>query len=492
MRVFDLFSGIGGFSLGLEAAGMETVGFCEIEEFPRKILKKHWPNVPIFKDIRTLTGEEIREKCGRIDLVCGGYPCQPFSNAGKRRGHEDDRHLWPEMFRLIKEVRPTWVIGENVAGLTSMVQFDSLLEVDTKEYSREEMASGSVAVGRVCERKGTGMLYQVLEDLEQEGYSVQPFVIPACAVDAPHRRDRVWIVGHASRNRGGCGKPRNHAKQVGGNILAPTRREQSSNQTARPSEILADTSSRRLQGGQKQSCHEEIGPKPHDKQFGGLNRGTIGTMWDAEPYVGGGLDGFSVWLDGLDMTQAHNYIKTYGDETNQRPEEILRLLRRDNGAETFQRQAGGQIGISSEEVLFSYLCQLEKKTQTLGNLSLAGKKIQKRSVRGLRSKDQSPCLSHRPKHQKQFTRKPANSLQALSQFLAHASEKAWTRYRGADAETSLKSFSSDWELGIARVADGVPKRVDRLKCLGSAVVSQVVEQIGKAIMETQTASLYDL
>ena len=158
MRVLDLFSGIGGFSLGLERAGMQTVAFCETDPFCCKVLAKHWPDIPIHNDIRTLDGRQYR---GTVELVCGGFPCQPFSVAGKRTGTSDDRSLWPEMFRIIREVQPTWVIGENVPGIISM-------ELD-----------------------------QVLFDLESAGYACQTFDIPACGVDAHHIRHRVWIVAHA-------------------------------------------------------------------------------------------------------------------------------------------------------------------------------------------------------------------------------------------------------------------------------------------------------
>ena len=163
MRVLDLCSGIGGFSLGLQRAGMETVAFCEIDEFCRKILNKHWPDVPVFKDIKALANgsEGLIPGC---DLICGGVPCQPFSvaNANKRKGQEDDRHLWPYMFEIVKQQKPAFVIVENVAGFVNMALDD------------------------------------VLSDLESEGYAAQSFVIPACAVDAKHRRDRVWIVAHAN------------------------------------------------------------------------------------------------------------------------------------------------------------------------------------------------------------------------------------------------------------------------------------------------------
>jgi DNA (cytosine-5)-methyltransferase 1 len=162
LRVGDLFAGIGGMSLGLERTGqIETAFFCEYAEFPQKVLRKHWQHVPIYPDIRELTAERLdADGIGRIDILTGGYPCQPFSHAGKRLGAEDDRHLWPEMRRLVETLRPAWVIGENVAGHVSMGLDD------------------------------------VLSDLDGLGYAAQAFVIPACAVNAPHRRDRVWLVAN--------------------------------------------------------------------------------------------------------------------------------------------------------------------------------------------------------------------------------------------------------------------------------------------------------
>jgi DNA (cytosine-5)-methyltransferase 1 len=166
LRHLDLFSGIGGFSLGLEStSGFETVAFCEIEKFPRKILKKHWPHVKQYKDIKELTNEQLEtDGIIPIDIITGGYPCQPFSVAGSQRGEKDKRHLWPEMFRLVKECRPTWVIGENVGGHIK-------LGLDT-----------------------------VLEDLESEGYSTRAFSISASSIGANHKRERVWILAHSERN----------------------------------------------------------------------------------------------------------------------------------------------------------------------------------------------------------------------------------------------------------------------------------------------------
>lgn len=159
----SLFSGIGGLDLAAEMAGFVTVGQCEWADYPTKVLEKHWPDVPRWRDIRTLTGESFYERTGlrTVDVISGGFPCQPFSVAGKQRGKEDDRFIWPEMCRVIHEIRPTWVIGENVPGIVNLA------------------------------------LDQVLADLENIGYATQAFIIPACGVDAPHKRDRVAIVAHA-------------------------------------------------------------------------------------------------------------------------------------------------------------------------------------------------------------------------------------------------------------------------------------------------------
>ena len=165
MNHLDLFSGIGGFSLALERVGFTTVGFCEVDPYCRLLLQKHWKGVTIHHDIKKLEAKDIKEP---IDILTGGFPCQPYSVAGKQKGTNDDRYLWPDMFRVIKEVRPTWIIAENVRGIINIQD---------------------------------GMVFEtVCTDLESEGFEVQAFIIPAAGVGAPHKRERVWIVGYSKHN----------------------------------------------------------------------------------------------------------------------------------------------------------------------------------------------------------------------------------------------------------------------------------------------------
>lgn len=162
----SLFSGIGGFDLAAQWMGWENIFHCEIAEFPRKILKYHFPKSICYEDIKKTDFTKHR---GEIDIISGGFPCQPYSNAGKRKGKEDDRHLWPEMLRVIREIQPRFVVGENVAGLLSW--------------------------------NNRMVFHEIITDLENEGYETQAFLIPACATNAPHRRDRIWFVAHANNAR---------------------------------------------------------------------------------------------------------------------------------------------------------------------------------------------------------------------------------------------------------------------------------------------------
>jgi DNA (cytosine-5)-methyltransferase 1 len=161
----SLFSGIGGFDLAAEWMEWKNLFHCEINEFGRLVLKYYWPNAKSYEDIKKTDFTIWR---GLIDIISGGFPCQPYSTAGKRKGKKDDRHLWPEMLRAIREIQPSYVVGENVRGLTNW---------------------------------NGGMVFdEVQADLEAEGYEVLPFLLPACGIGAPHRRDRIWFIAYSRSN----------------------------------------------------------------------------------------------------------------------------------------------------------------------------------------------------------------------------------------------------------------------------------------------------
>ena len=181
MKHGSLFSGIGGFDLAAEWAGWENMFHCEWNPFGQKVLKHYWPNAATYEDI---TKTDFTIWRGRIDILTGGFPCQPYSAAGKRLGKEDERHLWPEMLRTIREIQPRWVVGENVLGLVNW--------------------------------NGGLVFEEVQADLEAEGYEVQPFILPAASVNAPHKRDRVWFVAYADRYSGGGVAPDTESRGKGG------------------------------------------------------------------------------------------------------------------------------------------------------------------------------------------------------------------------------------------------------------------------------------
>ena len=333
LKHVDLCSGIGGFALGFGWAELShPVLFCDIEPWSRKILAKHWPDVKIAKDVKELANDPdgLVPDC---DILTAGYPCQPFSVAGKQRGEEDDRHIWPEIFRIIKAKRPNWIVCENVYGHISM-------GLDT-----------------------------VLSDLETEGYSCQPFIVPACAVNAPHRRDRLWIVAHTNSH----GKPN-------GSI----------NEEKRSRQLVGDTENNRCDRGATPVRREGA----QNKQ----------------------VEQFSV--RGKLSRPSENVAHANSDRTE-----------RDKS----ENREGSGVVKNSANVAYTD----NKRSQ--GRLS-GGKDAERQSEHG-----HTRCSSA-------VHRQPT--------------EEWWA------AEPS-----------VGRVANGIPKRVDRLKGLGNAIVPQIAMQIGLCIKQ---------
>ena len=266
LRHLDLFSGLGGFSLGLEATGgFETVAFCDIEKFSRKVLKKHWPNVKQYKDIKELTYEQIKEDTlAPIDIITGGYPCQPFSVAGSQRGEKDTRHLWPDMFRIVKECKPTWVIGENVSGHIK-------LGLDT-----------------------------VLQDLESEGYSVRAFSISASSIGANHQRERVWIIAHSNmentRQHGRRIESTWNTESIGPRTSEETERSSDTNKINGSSErasLVGESSDANSQGLQGRRSEQQL-RKDETKRPTSWD-----SWWESEPSVGRVANGIPHRVDRL-------------------------------------------------------------------------------------------------------------------------------------------------------------------------------------------------
>ena len=274
MKVLDLFSGIGGFSLGLEAAGMETIAFCEKEPFCQAVLKKHWPDTPCHDDVTKLDGKQYH---GSIEVICGGFPCQDISLAGKGAGLAGERSgLWFEYLRVIKEAQPRYAIIENVSALRS---------------------------------RG---LEEVLRSLAEIGYDAEWHCIPASAIGAPHQRDRIWIVAYArsaGRHEGNLRQQGDNGKQIeqGRSAIASEPSETSS--------LMADTNKTgRLRKGQTQSKERRsnsqslgtsaIMAHSESEQTGGLltarlsahisasrDRSGEASCWSVEPAVGRVADG---------------------------------------------------------------------------------------------------------------------------------------------------------------------------------------------------------
>ena len=359
LKHLDLFSGIGGFSLGLESAGLvETVAFCDFDDYCQKILKKNFSGVPIYGDVKELNYERLKaDGIDTIDIITGGYPCQPFSVAGRKKGEEDPRHVWPEMFRLIQELRPTWVIGENVGGHIK-------LGLDT-----------------------------VLENLESEGYSARTFSISASSVGANHKRERVWTLGYSTNNR------RNESKSD-----PQTRRtiRQSEEGGMRQLERTSDVENSRRSSGREQSPGNKEGSR----------------LWSFEKTKRS--------TDTSEATGSSERAETMADTQRKRLEGLSQqsssLSREDQGAQSWNESSG--------------------------------------------DKDLADTKSgNRNEHETNREHGKTTSQEI-------------PRDRG-----SISGVSSWWEVepDVGRVAYGVSKGMDRLKCLGNSVVPQVPFLIGLAI-----------
>jgi DNA (cytosine-5)-methyltransferase 1 len=427
LTVGSLFSGIGGIDLGLERAGMRVVWQSEVDPYCCRVLAKHWPDVPNLGDVKLIDWEQVE----RVDLICGGYPCQPFSVAGRQRGDEDSRHLWPWMLDAIRVLRPRYALLENVPGHLAL---------------------------------GFG---RVLGDLAEVGYDATWDCIPAAAVGAPHLRDRVFVVAYPD----GEGEPGVTFDAV-----------------PRPRVMVPDTDSDELRqqpvpvgwgggaplvgvDGTLGSVADAAGQRPPHGHAGEVQGQPVARWpqeqpqrrcwWAVEPDVRVRPDGVPAGLDGGRLD---------ADATEAGPREALRPLRGGPDQEDVQRSVGGPDGVPASAVLRpllhgGVLCQrcalrlgvVEARDEVPWDLL--------RVVWGYDSAAQPP---HRREQAERLRVEHPDLVRDLSHHAPPPCSTCWTH--------------DSWESGVARVSSGVPHRVDRLRALGNAVVPQVAELVGRAIL----------
>jgi DNA (cytosine-5)-methyltransferase 1 len=388
IKILDICSGIGGFSLGLEATGgFDTVAFCEFDDFCCKVLNKHWPNVPIYKDLKEI-GNDPERIIQEFDLICGGIPCQPFSLAGKQKGKEDDRHLWPYMYAIVKSKKPTWVIVENVGGFVN------------------------VALDDVC------------LDLETQGYATQSFIIPACSVEAPHKRDRIWILGKYTSE---FEKPLVDTDSIRPHEHKTTEEESS----RRGSETSTTTTSNDVANSKELEDHEhDNGERTQQDREHRVSQQPRG-----EGSLGGKQDVADPKLVSSDS------ISDSGSNTK---------------TESEQGQKTGNLDRSSgrQDVAYSNSEGLEGSEE-------AGDTQKSREEREQLASRQDSSLS------KGHTQSELGGM----------ADGIPTRLDG--------HLGFEREPNIPRVATGIPDRVNRLKALGNSIVPQIVYNIGLAILEEE-------
>lgn len=473
MNVLSLFAGIGGLDLGLERAGMTVIGQVEIDPFCRRVLAKHWPTVERHDDVRTTVDWWRSTVRPPLDLIAGGFPCQPVSVAGRGLAQADERWLWPEFANILRHLRPRYAILENVPGL----------------------------LGR-----GVG---DVLADLAALGYDTEWDCVPAAAVGAPHIRDRWFCLAHTNGERqpqqarvsderrrwpSDGGNPRDVANSQGDGRrpwrpgdAAQVARGRQPGRGGVGAEDVADSAgsgSPRRPGGPGGRSGSAFRLEPQRLGDGRpWQRPVAREHWAVEPDVGRTLDGFSAWLDQCGrLDESHKLLLAYANAARSGAVETLRALRYDHGAHRGEWSPGGRGSLPASAVLFAVLRQLEARCRQAGQ-PLESEAASEVGMRVMRVDEVSPCPSLRRRPQQQRPSQSANSLHALSQLLARAAEQAWIAYRRSDAGAT----GWHWEDGYARVVHGIPGRVDRLKGLGNAVVPQVAEHIGRLVMSAAMA-----
>ena len=435
LRHVDLCSGIGGFALGFQWAKLsKPVLFCDIEPWSRKVLRKHWPDVPIAEDVKELANDPdgLIPEC---DIITAGYPCQPFSVAGDRRGTEDDRHIWPEIFTIIKAKRPTWAVFENVYGHVSMG------------------------------------LDEVLSDLEGSSYAVRPFIVPACAVDAPHRRDRVWIIARNVGNTQHNGSP------------SPTLRrsveETSDNNTEgqiKASQSKGASQSRNSGGMEASTRANNVGNTVSSRQHGINRRQSKQEPQNGREDVADTDSNERQFLCGQQSEQTQKALKRLGKRSRLQKQDVA-----DTKRERLEGHSELSASISREDEGIHPRNESCRSTATRKE-DVADTNYPRQSA------SQGDGENGRNKERNNIRRSGKNvadterKRQQGSRPQGNASDTKTPR-EGKTVEPINGSVGGIWkpEPSVGRVAHGIPRRVDRLRGLGNAIVPQIAQRIGETI-----------
>ena len=449
LKHLDLFSGIGGFSLGLEATGgFETVAFCDIEEFPRKVLQKHWPGVKQYEDIKELNYEKLKtDGLLPIDIITGGYPCQPFSVAGRKKGQKDPRRLWPEYFRLIKELRPTWVIGENVSGHIK-------LGLDT-----------------------------VLENLESEGYSVRTFSISAASIGANHQRERIWIVantnssgnkGKKSRSIGKENEKEKRDRQVNSTTRFPDGTDSIVTKQKSETEVEYVVNSNNIRSLQHTEATEETSRRRTETTSlsAGNVENTRRSLRQGSEFRGENEN---------EIRQGNANISERSSKASEF--DVANTEGKYNSEQEGKIKSGGKIIDGRETEIWS---ESTGRSNTLANTENIG------SVSSLHEKEREGNSSRCSKGEFKGNSNVANTKSSQrngNEINREHSEPETQEELGIGSSISRTQGGSPWEgwwdiePDVGRVAHGVPVRAHRLKGLGNSLVPTIPFYIGTIILE---------
>jgi len=439
LKILDLFSGLGGFSLGLERTGsFETVAFCDNDKYSKLVLQKHWKGVKIYNDVKEITKEKfITDGIQFPDIITGGFPCQPFSVAGKQAGTDDDRHLWPVMFRIIQEFTPRWVIGENVKGLTNI--------------------QDGVVFETVC------------TDLEGAGYEVRTFNIPAAGVGAPHRRERLWIVAHAKRY--------NKTDEIGRVDETSRRIQEEHRQDDSSTRLTSRTSSIR----QTNNGHEDMEDSRRTLQQGTelreTNEDEIREGYANQHQRSSSTSEFNVANTNINGAKRNQPEDRQGSRTQQSSEDVANTISRDVEAGRER-----QWGIRKESQGQGTSSDVTSSGETVANAK--GERTRENDE-GLRSRTSGVSGRQGTSGTEEDVANTESSIGNDNEAVTRDGESSTQEVFGDGS--SVRGESTWWhtEPDVGRVAHGVPGRVYRLKGLGNSIVPKIAEEIGKAIIKAE-------